>query len=151
MVLPRIESSVVIKGGVDEVFVLARDVESFPQFMPDVKKVTILEKSPDGTRTVTEFVALVKEFNTTIKWVEEDRWDEQAKTCEFSLVKGDLKSYSGVWTFEPVDGGTKYTSVIDFEYDIPLVGPMIKSLIAKKMKQNVDNMLNAIKDKVEKG
>lgn len=149
--MPRVESSVIISGDLDKVFALARDVESFPEFMPDLKKVSILEKSPDGSRTVTEFIGNVKEFKTTIKWVEEDLWDEQAKTCKFSLVKGDFKTYMGIWTFESVDGGTKYTSVIDFEYDIPLIGPMIKTLIAKKMKQNVDNMLNAIKDKVENG
>ena len=146
--MPRVESSVIINGDPDRIFALARDVESFPQFMPDVKSVTILERDSDG-RTVTEFVGNVKEFKTTIKWVEEDLWDDEAKTCRFKLVKGDFKSYSGVWTFEPANGGTRFTSVIDFEYDIPLIGPMIKSLIAKKMKQNVDNMLNAIKEKAE--
>lgn len=149
--MPRVESSVFIKGDIDKVFNLAKDVESFPQFMEDVKSVTVLEKSPDGNRTVTEFVGIVKEFKTTMKWTEEDKWDEQARTCKFDLVKGDFKSYSGLWTFEEVDGGTKYTSVIDFEYDIPMIGPLIKNLIAKKMKQNVDNMLNAIKEKVEQG
>ena len=149
--MPRVESSVVINGPPDKVFALARDIESFPEFMPDLKKVTILEKNPDGNRVVSEFVGFIKDFRITIKWVEEDEWDEQAKTCKFKLVKGDFKSYSGMWTFEPADGGTKYTSVIDFEYEIPLIGPIIKSLVAKLMKQNVDNMLNAIKDKVESG
>jgi len=149
--LPRVESSVVINGPPDKVFALARDIESFPEFMSDLKKVTILEKNPDGTRVVSEFVGFIKDFRITIKWVEEDEWDEQAKTCKFKLVKGDFKSYSGMWTFEPADGGTKYTSVIDFEYEIPLIGPIIKSLVAKLMKQNVDNMLKAIKDKVENG
>lgn len=149
--MPRVESSVVINGPPDKVFALARDIESFPEFMSDLKKVTILEKNPDGTRVVSEFVGFIKDFRITIKWVEEDEWDEQAKTCKFKLVKGDFKSYSGMWTFEPADGGTKYTSVIDFEYEIPLIGPIIKSLVAKLMKQNVDNMLKAIKDKVENG
>jgi len=149
--LPRVESSVIINGPVDKVFALARDIEAFPQFMPDLKKVTILERSPDGSHVIGEFVGYIKDFRLTIKWVEEDEWDEQAKTCKFKLVKGDFKNYSGLWTFEPVDGGTKYTSVIDFEYEIPLIGPIIKSLVAKLMKQNVDNMLIAIKNKVESG
>ena len=149
--MSTVESSVIINGELEKVISLAKDVESFPQFMEDVKSVTVLERSPDGNRTVTEFVGIVKEFKTTMKWTEEDIWDAQAKTCKFDLVKGDFKSYSGLWTFESVDGGTKFTSVIDFEYDIPMIGPLIKSLIAKKMKQNVDNMLGAIKSKVENG
>lgn len=148
--MSRVESSVIINGDLEKVYTLARDVEAFPEFMPDLKSVKVLERNPDGNHLVTEFVGIVKEFKTTIKWTEEDHWDDQAKTCKFELVKGDFKSYSGVWTFEPANGGTKFTSVIDFEYDIPLIGPIIKTLIAKKMKQNVDNMLNAIKEKVER-
>ena len=149
--MPKVQGSVIINGSVDKVFALARDIESFPQFMPDLKRVTILEKSPDGKRVVSEFVGSIKDFRITVKWVEEDEWDEHAKTCRFRLVKGDFKSYSGLWTFEPADGGAKFTSEIDFEYDIPLIGPIIKSLVAKLMKQNVDNMLNAIKQKAEAG
>lgn len=147
--MPTVESSVFINAPVDKVFALAKNIEEFPEFMPDLKKVTILERSPDGNRTVSEFVGYIKDFRITMKWTEEDEWDEEAKTCRFRLVKGDFKSYSGLWTFEPVDGGTRYTSVIEFEYEIPLIGPMIKSLVARLMKQNVDNMLNAIKNKAE--
>jgi len=149
--LPTVESSVVINAPVEKVYALARDIEAFPEFMPDLKKVSILERSPDGNRIKSEFVGYIKDFRITIKWVEEDHWDENAKTCNFSLVRGDFKSYSGTWTFEPEGEGTRYTSVIDFEYDIPLIGPIIKSLVAKLMKQNVDNMLNAIKSKAENG
>lgn len=149
--MPRVESSVTINAGVDKVFALAKDIEAFPAFMPDLKKVVILEKSPDGCHIKSEFTGYIKDFKVTMKWVEEDEWDEQAKTCTFKLVKGDFKNYSGVWTFESVDCGTRYTSVIDFEYDIPLIGPIIKTLVARLMKQNVENMLEAIKAKAENG
>ena len=148
-IVPVVESCVVIRGDLEEVFRLARNVESFPEFMPDLKSVTVLERNENGTRTVTEFVGIIKEFKTTMKWSEEDLWDVQAKTCKFNLVKGDFKTYSGHWTFEEVDGGTKFKSVIEYEYDIPMIGPLIKALIQKKMQQNVENMLAAIKDKVE--
>lgn len=147
--MPRVESSVIISAEPDVVFALARNIEAFPEFMPDLKKVTILDRNPDNTRITSEFVGYIKDFRLTVKWVEEDEWDSEARTCRFKLVKGDFRSYSGIWTFEPVEGGTKFTSTIDFEYDIPLIGPMIKQLVAKLMKQNVDNMLNAIKTKAE--
>ena len=149
--MPRVESSVTINADVEKVFALARDIEAFPEFMPDLRKVVILDRSPDGSRITSEFTGYIKDFKVTMKWVEEDEWDAEAKTCKFNLVKGDFKSYSGLWTFEPVDGGTKYTSVIDFEYDIPLIGPIIKTLVARLMKQNVENMLEAIKTKAENG
>ena len=147
--MPRIESSLTINAPVEKVFALARNIESFPEFMPDLKKVTILEKSPDGSRVKSEFVGYIKDFRITVKWIEEDEWDEQSKTCRFHLIKGDFKSYSGMWTFEAIEGGTRFHSVIDFEYEIPLIGPIIKTLVTKLMKQNVDNMLQAIKKKAE--
>lgn len=147
--MPIITSSIEINGPIDEVYRLAKDVESFPQFMPDLKSVKVLERSSDGTRTVTEWVGIVKEFRTTIKWTEEDVWDDAARTCVFSLVKGDYSKYSGVWKFADLGGRTRFDSEIEVEYDVPLVGPLIKGIIAKKMKENVDNMLAAIKAKVE--
>ena len=43
----------------------------------------------------------------------------------------------------------RFDSEIEVEYDVPLIGPLIKGIIAKKMKENVDNMLAAIKARVE--
>ena len=149
--MPHIESSIVINGPLEEVYKLAKNVESFPEFMSDVKSVTVLEKSEDGNRVVTEWVGIVKEFNTTIKWVEEDIWDDEKHECRFSLVKGDYGAYGGVWKFYAINGGTKWDSSLDFEYDVPLIGALIKNLIAKKMKENLDNMLAACKKKIEGG
>ena len=41
------------------------------------------------------------EFRLTVKWTEEDLWDDAARTCEFRLVKGDFTAYGGVWRFLP--------------------------------------------------
>lgn len=147
--MPRVESSITINGDIDRVYALAKDIESFPEFMPDVKSVTVVERSDDGTRTVVDWVGIVKEFKTTIKWTEEDIWDDVARSCEFKMLKGDYNSYSGSWKFTSDGSATQFDSILDFEYDVPLIGALIKGLIAKKMKENLDNMLTAIKDKVE--
>jgi ribosome-associated toxin RatA of RatAB toxin-antitoxin module len=133
----------------EKVYALAKNVEAFPGFMPDVKSITVLERGEDGRRTVCEWVGIVKEFKTTIKWTEEDIWDDDAHTCTFSLVKGDYSKYGGKWTFTDLGGKTRFDSEIEVEYDVPLVGALIKCLIARKMKENVDNMLAAIKKEVE--
>ena len=144
-----VSSSIEIKGALEDVYSLAKQIEAFPEFMPDVKSVKILEKSEDGSRTVSEWVAIVKEFRTTIKWVEEDIWNDTDHTCTFSLVKGDYSKYSGEWKFTDLGGVTKWDSGIDFEYDIPLIGPLIKGIIVNKMRENVENMLLALKCKIE--
>lgn len=147
--MSKIESSIEINGPLDEVYALAKNIEAFPEFMPDVKSVTVKERNEDGTRTLVDWVGIVKEFKTTIKWTEEDIWDDTAHTCTFDMVKGDYSKYNGKWAFTDLGGRTRFDSEIEVEYDVPLVGALIKGLIAKKMKENVDNMLSAIKQRVE--
>ena len=147
--MPVVSSTIEINGPIDKVFAAAKDIEAFPEFMADLKSVKVLEKNEDGSRVVSEWVGIVKEFNTTIKWTEEDIWDDDAKTCTFTLIKGEYSQYSGKWIFTDLGDKTKFESTINVEYDVPLVGALIKGLIAKKMKENVDNMLAAIKAKIE--
>lgn len=128
---------------------VARRVEEFPVFMPDVKSLVVLERSNDGLRTVTEWVGMVREFKMTVRWTEEDLWDLDAHTCRFRMIKGDLTKYEGTWSFEEQGSVTVFRSSIDFEYNVPLVGPLILNIIAAKMRQNADNILNAIKAKAE--
>lgn len=144
-----IQSSVEIDGPLEQVYALAKDIETFPEFMPDLKSVKVVERSDDGSRIVSDWVGIVKEFKTFVKWTEEDIWDDSARTCTFTLVKGDYSKYSGFWKFTDLGGKTRFDSEIEVEYDVPLIGALIKGLIAKKMKDNVDNMLAAIKQKVE--
>ncbi len=147
--MPRVQNEAIIAAGVETVYGTAKEVEKFPEFMPDVKSIRVLERSDDGRRTVVEWVGLIPEFKTTVKWVEEDRWDDEAHTCDFSLVRGDFKSYGGQWRFASVPEGTRFTSIVDYEYDIPLIGPLIKALIKKKMGENVDRLQAAMKARIE--
>jgi ribosome-associated toxin RatA of RatAB toxin-antitoxin module len=147
--MPRVENEIVIDADVETVYRTAKDVERFPEFMPDVKSLRVLERSEDGRRTVVEWVGLIPEFKLTVKWVEEDAWDDAAHTCDFQFVRGDFKSYGGRWQFLPAPGGTRFLSVVDYEYDIPLIGPLIKAVILKKMRENVDRLQTALKQRIE--
>jgi uncharacterized membrane protein len=150
--VPKIEQSVVIDAPIEHVYKIARDVEAFPQFMQDLKSLTLLERSPDGARTVTEWVGLIREFKMTIKWTQEDLWDAAAHRDVFTMLHGDMDSMSGVWQFSPEDAGrTRFDSSVEYEYNVALIGPMVKNLIKKKMTDNLADTLNAIKKKAEEG
>jgi ribosome-associated toxin RatA of RatAB toxin-antitoxin module len=147
--MPTVENSIWIRAGVDRVYAVARATESFPEFMPDVKSIRVLERSDDGRRMVVEWVGVIPEFKTTVKWVEEDLWDDAERTCGFRLVSGDFKEYDGTWRFTPEGEGTRFDSSVTYDYDIPLIGPLIKGVILKKMRENVDRLQQAIKGKAE--
>ena len=149
--MPPIHNSVWLQAPVEEVFRVAMDVERFPEFMPDVKSIRVLERSDDGLLTVVEWVGDLPEFKTTVKWVEEDLWDPADHTCRFTLVRGDFKTYGGLWRFTLENAGTRFDSEVEYEYDIPLIGPLIKGLIRKKMQENVDRLQAAMKARMEGG
>ena len=147
--MPRIEQKRLINAEVERVFGVARDIESFPRFMPDLQSLVVQERSEDGCRTVSEWVGIIREFKMTIKWVQEDVWDMETRRDQFRLLEGDLNRMEGHWQFTAQDGKTLFESVVDYEYNVPLIGPMIKALIHKKMVQNLDSMMKAIQQRAE--
>ncbi len=147
--MPRIELDMHINAPIERVYAIARDVERFPEYMEDLQSLRVLERSPDGSRTVTEWVGLIREFKMTVRWKQEDRWDDAAFRDDFRLIQGDLDQMAGYWQFSPADGGTRFVSVVEYEYNVPLIGPMIKALIKKKMTDNLRAQMEAIKARAE--
>jgi len=145
--MPTITSEIIVNADVEKVYALAKDVERFPDIMPDVEKVTVIERA--GSRTVTEWVGKIRQFNRTVKWTEEDHWDDAAKTCTFEQLKGDFSLYRGTWKFAPANGGTRMTLIVEYEYDVPLIGPLIRKVVQKLVQANCDQMLAALKRAAE--
>jgi len=149
--VPVVESSVVINAPFQKVWETAMAVDEFPKFMDDVRDLKVVERSDDGLRTVTDWTAEVKEFKMAVRWKEEDVWDTSERTCRFRMLSGDYAKYEGVWTFKDLGDKVEFNSMLDYEYNVPLIGPLIKNLIAAKMRQNAENLLQAIKAQSEKG
>ncbi|MCD6360709.1 MAG: SRPBCC family protein [Armatimonadetes bacterium] len=147
--MPTVTSEIIIDAPIDRVYQIARDIERFPEFMDDVDEVEILEQTEE--RQVSRWAAAVKEFNRQIKWVEEDFWSAEDYSCEFHMLEGDFSEYSGTWKFEPAGEGTKATLVVNYAYNVPLIGALIQSVLKKKTQHNCDSMLAAIKAEAEKG
>ena len=147
--MPHIENTVLVNAPLQTVFAAARDQESFPQFMPDVESLTIVERSPDGSRTVSDWVAVASDFKLKVRWTEEDVWDEAAHELRFTQLKGDYTAYGGLWKFTEEDGGTRFQSEIDYDLEIPLIGALLKAVVARLMRDNTQKILEAIKNRAE--
>ena|SRR5579862_7557020 len=148
--MPRIEQSVTIEAPVAKVWAVAREIEAFPQFMADLQSLKVIERSPDDRRTVTEWVGLIAAFKMKVKWTQEDLWDESAHRDTFRMLQGDMDRMEGTWQFvSEAEGRTRFDSVVDYEYNVPMVGPMVKGLIKKLMTENLQATLNAIKARAE--
>src|SRR5579872_5203054 len=99
--MPHVEVTIVVAAPARDVYELAKEQERFPQFMPDVESVTVIERRDDAI--VTRWKTLVEE--APIEWTEEDRFDDARVRIDYKLIEGDLDTFEGSWTFEErVDG-----------------------------------------------
>jgi len=143
--MPQVEVEAFIHAPLAVVYALAKDVERFPEFMPDLESVRVLERG--GNRTVTEWQGRVQ--GRRIRWVEEDEWDDAHYTCTFRQREGDFDRYEGTWAFMPVEGGCSTRLVIDFDLKIPLIGPLLVNLVQALVRRNAENMLDALRRRAE--
>lgn len=146
--MPEVSASIVIRAPLEVVYARARRVEDFPKFMPDLERVTVLERRGE-VPTLTEWVGSVE--GRRIRWVEEDVWDDAAHRCGFRQREGDFDRYEGRWEFAADGAATRTTITVEFEFGIPLIGRLLSGLLRVKMRENIDGMLRALQRQVEAG
>lgn len=140
-----VEIAIAIDASARDVYELAKDQERFPQFMPDVESVTIVERHADYI--VTRWKTLVED--APIEWTEEDRFDDAAPRIDYKLIEGDLDTFEGAWTFEERDGQTHVTLGVDYDFGVPTLAELIGPTLAKKIRENSEMMLHALKREAE--
>ena len=139
--MPYVESRIEIDAPARRIYELAKDQERFPQFMPDVEKVTILERRADGV--ISRWKTLVEE--APIEWTEEDRFDDAALRIDYKLLEGDLDKFEGAWTFEHRDGLTHVVLGVEYDFGVPTLAELIGPTLEKKVRENSEMMLAALK------
>lgn len=122
------------------VYALICDMERFPSFMPDLVSVTVLER--EAGRTVTAWEAKVD--GLTLRWQEEDTFDEARMRISYRQLAGDLRRFEGAWQIVPEDGGARVELTADFDLGIPMLAPLVEPLLTKRIEENCRGMLRAI-------
>lgn len=143
--MPRVEAAATVNAPLDVLYALAKDVERFSEFMPDLDSVRVLER--DGNRTVTEWAGRAQ--GRRIRWIEEDVWDDDAHVCTFRQREGDFDRYEGTWRFETHADGSRTVLVVDFDLNVPLIGALLSNLVSMLMRKNCENMLSALRGRAE--
>jgi ribosome-associated toxin RatA of RatAB toxin-antitoxin module len=144
--MPYVETSIEIAAPARKVYELAKEQERFPEFMPDVESVTVLERHPD--HILTKWKTLVEE--APIEWVEEDRFNDADERIDYKLLEGDLDKFEGAWTFEETAGVTKVVLSVDYDFGVPVLAELIGPTLQRKVQENSEMMLAALKREAEK-
>jgi uncharacterized membrane protein len=151
--LQRIESKITVRAPLNVVWELAQDVTQLPDIMPDLDQVKVLERevlSDTSVRTVTEWHGRIKKLNRKMEWVEEDVWDSANHTCLFHQLRGDFTEYNGEWRFHEEDGATVADLVVNYSFEIPLLGAVVRQVLKKLVQENSDTMLQCLRAEAER-
>lgn len=143
--MPFVERSIVARGDRESMYAIAKDMEAFPQFMPDVKAVKVLERGPGYTVTDWNVLIVGRQF----QWRERDEFDDERCHIRYRQTGGDLKKFEGEWRFDETGDAVKITLTVDFDLGMPMLAGMINPILVKAVQMNSDKMLEAIKAKAE--
>lgn len=145
--MPTVETTVFVQAPLSQVYAIAKDNSAFPEFMKDVKSLTIVES--EGHRIVSDWVGVVPTFGLKVRWQQEDIWDDSQHLCTFRQTKGDYDRLEGTWKFREENGGTRFDSIVDYEYVVPGLGALVKKVIHNIVIKNMQDVLEAIRDRAE--
>jgi coenzyme Q-binding protein COQ10 len=143
--VPYVTTSIAIDAPAALIYELAKDQERFPQFMPDVESVTVVERHDD--RVLTRWKTLIED--APIEWLEEDRFDDVALRIDYKLLEGDLDTFEGAWTFVADPAGTLVTLDVTYDFGVPTLAELIGPTLEKKVRENAEMMLAALKVEAE--
>jgi ribosome-associated toxin RatA of RatAB toxin-antitoxin module len=145
--MPYVETTIDVAAPAATVYELAKEQERFPEFMPDVESVVVLERHPD--KAITRWKTLVED--APIEWTEEDRFDDAALRIEYALIDGDLDTFEGTWTFaQDGDGRTRVVLGVEYDFGVPTLAELIGPTLEKKVRENSEMMLAALKREAER-
>ncbi|WP_455652709.1 type II toxin-antitoxin system RatA family toxin [Phascolarctobacterium sp.] len=144
--MPCVETKIVIKGDSKPIFEIIKNMESYPSFMQDLVSVEILERGENTT--VSHWVSNVD--GRKIVWTERDTFYPEELRITYCQTEGDLKKMEGEWKLVPVNEGTEVSLLVDFEFGIPMIAGLLNPILKKKVRENSENMLTAVKAQIEK-
>jgi coenzyme Q-binding protein COQ10 len=138
--MPGASTSLVMNVTPKQIYDVVVDFESYPDFLPDVKKVTVEKK---GKSMIVQFeISVIKKINYTLSFSL-----VPGKKISWTFLKGDLfKSNNGSWEFEEIKKGqTKATYNIEVDF-----GLFVPSMITNKLVgHNLPSMMKKFKDRAE--
>lgn len=128
--MPVIHRSALVPYTVAQMYALVSNIESYPEFLPWVRSVTVHDRS---SRTVTASLELSK-GPVTKSFTTQNELSESQDSMTLDLVEGPFHHLQGRWGFQALgDDGCKVTLDMDFEFSNRLlamtVGPMFNEMV----------------------
>lgn len=126
---------------IKDVWEIVSDISCYPNFMPSVNEVTILEdKRPKWT--VSRWSATLRD--SVMEWTEIDHYDASRARIDFRQLEGDLESLDGSWQLYNEAGYTRVCLLMNFRIGIPSIEDILTPIAIQALEENCHGMLEDI-------
>jgi|WetSurMetagenome_2_1015567.scaffolds.fasta_scaffold208336_2 coenzyme Q-binding protein COQ10 len=139
--MTRIERSVIIQSPVDGVFAYAADWQTWHQWFVGVSNVRPTAQIIQGTGARYAYKVRIMCFSAGVETEIHDFVPNRGWT---GVATRGITARTQ-WIFEPVEEGTKFTYAMEYDLPVPLLGPLVDSLLTKPqwkkiIEQSMDNL-----------
>ena len=139
--MPKALHKVQINAPIERVFGVIIDYERYPQFLPELKTVTLLSHD-DGVALVRFEVELIVRVQYTLRLIE-----DAPSAVTWSLAEAKMIARNdGQWRLERLDSTTTEAS---YGLDVKLAGMIPKSVSTRLLGTNLPQMLSRFKKRAE--
>ena len=138
-----VSDSIDIEASAEEIFGVATDLEKYPEWNANIKKVEVKESDDEGrpTKVWMQVDAKVKTVSYTLEYDYSDAPD----SFSWQLLEGDVKELSGSYAFDEFDDVTEVRYETSIDPGFPLPGLLKR----QAEKQIVKGALQDLKKRVE--
>ena len=125
--MTSISRSALVSHSAADMFLLVRDIESYPGFLPWCAGATVSEQTQTHQLASVSMDKRMQGLQfTTCNRLEQD------SAIHMELVNGPFKKLSGVWRFTPLDvNACKVELAIDFEFKSRIMASMLSGAFSK--------------------
>lgn len=115
-----VKDSIDIKGSAQEIFEVATDFESYPEWNPSMKNVEVKETDEEDrpTRVWFEVDARLK----TVRYTLDYDYSDAPDSYSWELVDGDVKALRGSYMFDEFDDVTDVAYELELDPGFPVPG-----------------------------
>jgi ribosome-associated toxin RatA of RatAB toxin-antitoxin module len=140
--MPQASRSIVINVTPQQLMSVIADYEKYPQFLPEVKKISVANRT-ENSAEVTYEIEVIKRISYTLRIASE------ATTSKWSLIRGDLfKKNEGSWVLRP-EGEGKTHATYNLEVEIGGFIPGLKMITDKLTASQLPTLLENFKKRAE--
>ena len=140
--MATVKNSININAPVEKVFEVTP--ENLPEVWPSLVEVKNIKELPNGGRSWDWVYKMAgMRFTGSSKHTE-----VVPNERTVSLSTGGIDS-TITWEYQPVDGGTKFTTTVEYKVPIPLLGKLAESIIVKINENEQEVVLANLKARME--